>query len=202
MKSYIVLFSSLIAVSFAKPLTSPCGEWEMKAEDGNFKVYVRQCEDSPIKELKVVDLFKGDFLKLAKEVADINFTTKVSKSCTEAKIIKPIDAKSSIQYFYFSMPMGVSDRDIVLKNTVTLQGNKLRSVSEVNTSGIVPEKKGVVRLVKSKSSYAFDKLADGSIQMEYIALTDPNGNFPAWIVNWLATKEATKMGIKIKELAK
>jgi START domain len=202
MKTYLVLFSSLLILSFSIPSNPPCGEWELKAEEGSFKVYVRQCDNSPIKELKVVDKFKGDFAKLAKEVAHISFTTKVSASCTEAKIVKPIDAQTSIQYYYFKMPIGISDRDIVLKNTTIVKGNKLRSTSEVYPTAEVPEKKGVIRLVKSRSAYEFEKLSDGNITMLYTAFTDPNGSLPAWIVNWVATNETKKMSAKIKELVK
>ena len=177
----------------------PCTGWKLHIENRNAKVFVRDCADSPIKEFKVTDTFFGNFEALAKVMQDIETTKNISDNCTEAKILKTLDPQNSIRYFYFKLPL-LSDREVITKSTITIQPKRITCVSNVDESEQVPLKKDVIRLRQAYASFTFDKLDDGTISMEYIARTDPNGTIPAWFVNALAGREALKMLNKLKRL--
>ena len=177
----------------------PCTGWKIHIENRNAKVFVRDCADSPIKEFKVTDTFFGNFEALAKVMQDIETTKNISDNCTEAKILKTLDPQNSIRYFYFKLPL-LSDREVITKSTITIQPKRITCVSNVDESEQVPLKKDVIRLRQAYASFTFDKLDDGTISMEYIARTDPNGTIPAWFVNALAGREALKMLNKLKRL--
>ena len=177
-----------------------CKDWKIKEDKGTLKVYVRECPDSPIKEFKVNDKFKGDFSKLVAEMESPEVVKKMSDYCTEARDIKVLSEHESVQYYYFDMPMGITDRDVISKITKYKTANSFKSITENYPSNSVPVKKGVVRLDKVRTTFYFEKQADGTILMEYIGRTDPNGWIPAWLINYLAQKEATKIVAKIKKL--
>ena len=196
--SKTIFFLALSQISFAQD--KGCSEWKLKEENGNFKTYVRECDDSPIKEFKVIDRFKANFETLVTTMNNVNTTKAISETCKDARIVKVIDKNTEIHYFYFDLPMGLADRDMISKFTFYSTDKTYFCSSEVYQESLVPSPKGVVRLNKAKATFAFEKMDDGTVRMEYIARADPNGWFPAWLVNMLARKEARKMIDKLKVL--
>ncbi len=194
----LILFSFLNHVK--SPTNMMCGEWARYTQKGECHVYMRQCPDLPIKEFKVLDRFYADFDKIIKVMENPNTTQRISETCTEARIIKPLNANEIVQYFYFDMPMTITDRDILTKNTSYQTPTSYKSISEIYTDPSVPERKGAIRMKNARSSFYFEKQNDGSIKMEYTARADPEGLVPAWFVNLLAGKEAIKMTEKLKKL--
>jgi START domain len=198
---YISFFLMLVFNATAQYQPEPCSAWKKADERGNTKVYVRECDDSPIKEFKVNDRFTGDFDKLVKIMMAPHVIKLMSDRCVEARDLKKLSDNQVIQYYRFDMPMGVTDRDVISKLTVWQTPTALKTLSEsVYQDELEPLKQGVIRLQSVRTSFYFEKQADGTIFMEYTGRTDPNGSIPAWLVNFLATREARKMVEKLKEL--
>ena len=200
MKNTLYISLILLTVNTAFAQYEPCSAWKKADERGNMKVYVRECDDSPIKEFKVNDRFIGDFAKLVKVMDDPNTIKILSDKCTEARDIKSVGENKTIQYYYFDMPMGVTDRDVVSSLSIWRTPTAYKTLAESVSEELVPLKQGVIRLQKVKTSFYFEKQEDGTIFMEYTGRTDPNGWVPAWLVNMLATREARKMVEKLKVL--
>jgi hypothetical protein len=198
---YLLFVIALTCTSFTHyDNNEPCSVWKRADERGNMKVYVRECDDSPIKEFKVNDRFVGDFDKLVKIMDDPGTIKILSDRCTEARDIKTLAPNQTLQYYYFDMPMGVSDRDVVSKLTIWRTATAYKTLAESVSEDHVPLKKDVIRLQKVRTSFYFEKQSDGTIFMEYIGKTDPNGWVPAWLVNMLATREARKIVDKLRYL--
>lgn len=198
---YFFCAMALIFTSFTYNDTDePCSAWSKADDRGSLKVYVRECPDSPIKEFKVNDRFVGDFTKLVKVMDDPNTIRFLSERCTEARDLKSVAPNQTIQYYYFDMPMGVTDRDVVSKLTIWKTPTTYKTLSESTSDELMPAREGVIRLKKVRTSFYFEKQNDGTILMEYVGRTDPNGWVPAWVVNMLATREARKIVEKLKAL--
>ncbi len=194
--SFFLLISHTIFAQY-----EPCSAWKKADERNSMKVYVRECDDSPIKEFKINDRFIGDFEKLMKVMDDPQTIKVMSERCVEARDIKRLSANEMIQYYLFDMPLGVTDRDVISKLTIWRTPTVYKTLSEsFNEDNLVPLKQGIIRLLKVRTSFYFEKQADGFIFMEYMGRTDPNGWIPAWLVNFVATREARKMVEKLKNL--
>ena len=200
MKSTLLLLFFSFFNHFNPPSNLGCSEWARYTQKGDCHVYMRQCSDLPIKEFKVLDRFYADLDKIIKVMEDVNTTRRISETCTEARIIKTLNANEVVQYFYLDMPMTITDRDILTKNISYQTPTSFKSVSEVYNDPSVPERKGTIRMKNARSSFYFEKQKDGFIKMEYTARADPEGLVPAWFVNLLAGKEAIKMTEKLKKL--
>lgn len=198
MKITLLFILSLFSFLYS-PTESPCGEWTRYTQQGSTHVYVRQCPNSAIKEFKVVDKFYADFNKIIKIMDDVETTRRISNNCTEARITKVLNASEVVQYFYFDMPVGITDRDILTKNITYQTPTAYKSISEIYSDPSVPERKGTIRMKNARSTFYFEKQPDGSIKMEYTALADPEGWVPTWFINFLAGKEALKMTDKLKK---
>jgi len=199
MKLYIqffVVLSTLVLI----PYSVLSANWKLKTADGSFKLYIRESENSPIKEIKIVDKFKGDFKKLTILMNDIETNKKILPSCIDAKLLKDIDVHTSFQYFYFKMPMTVTDRDIVCKIFIYSTDSTYSLTSEAVETKLAPPKKGIIRILNAKTSWTFKKNLKGEITMEYTGLADPNGSIPAWLVNFFAIREAESAIERFKKL--
>jgi hypothetical protein len=202
MKQLLLHIAFLSATLMLHAQSAPCGEWKNHSVKGSCKVYVRECPDSPIKEFKVLDEFSGNFETLRKVMDDVQTTKRISDNCKEAVLLKKLNNNTVLQYFYFDLPIGISDRDIVSKNTTYETPTTYISISEVYKDYEMAIKEGVVRLTNVRSSFYFEKLPNGNIKMEYIARADPNGWIPALLVNMLAGSQARKMVEKLKEMVR
>ena len=143
--SIITLFSLIFTSNaFAQ---DNCKEWKLKESKGTLKVYVRECPDSPIKEFKVNDKFYGDFDKLILEMEKPEVVKKMSDYCIEARDLQHINAHESVQYYYFDMPIGITDRDVISKISRYRTATTFKSITENFPSDLVPTKKGVIRQI-------------------------------------------------------
>ena len=197
-----VFLSPIIAQKLAVQASSQASakEWKLFEESGEHKIYVRENAASSIKEFRVVDKFEGNFDVLVKTLGDVQTTKHLSENCTEARLVKTFDGGATLQYFYFKMPLGVRDRDILSKVKSEKTDSTYILHSEASSESDVPQKSGVVRLTNSLSSFHLKKLSGGFIGFEYTAFADPNGHIPSGIINSIAQKEARNIVEKLKKL--
>jgi hypothetical protein len=54
--------------------------------------------------------------------------------------------------------------------------------------GMVPEKKGIVRISRSTGKWTIMPEGSGQVKVEYTLHVEPGGNIPSWMVNMFATE--------------
>lgn len=190
----------LISILFQSTENKKSNEWETKINELNYQVLVRESDISDIKEIKIVHRFKGNFKKLMVALNDIETNKKLFNSCTEARLLKQIDVHSSYQYFYFKMPLTISDRDIISKVTIKNTDSTYSLVSSSVDSKMIAFKSKVIRITQANTSWQFKKTRSGDIHMEYYASADPKGKIPKWVVNAFAIREARISIDKLKKM--
>ena len=190
----------LISILFQSTENKKSNEWETKINELNYQVLVRESDISDIKEIKIVHRFKGNFKKLMVALNDIETNKKLFNSCTEARLLKQIDVQSSYQYFYFKMPLTISDRDIISKVTIKNTDSTYSLVSSSVDSKMIAFKSKVIRITQANTSWQFKKTRSGDIHMEYYASADPKGKIPKWLVNAFAIREARISIDKLKKM--
>ena len=198
----LLLLLTVFAVTTVFAQSPDCKEWQLKTDEGNYKVYTRACKSSSIKEFKVLDKFPGDFKKIIEIFNDVESNKKLSESCVESRLLSRPDEHTHLEYVRYKMPSGVRDRDIISHVTTKTTDSTFSLQSNAVDDKSVDRKKGTVRLTNARTSFFFKKKSDGTIEMEYIAFADPNGFDPAFIVNSLTKKEARMLVDKLKVLVK
>ena len=80
----------------------------------------------------------------------------------------------------------MKDRDVLAHVKWQQDENTLAvSMQSEATKGILPENKGIQRLVNARTTWEFIPQADGSVEVSNWAHIDPGSNLPAWITNML-----------------
>ncbi len=169
-------------------------DWKLKTTKGNLKVYTRKNENSDVKEIRITTSINAPLTKVLEVLNDVSKYPKWVFKCMEAKKVK---VNSSFDYVYYSkydFPFPFVDRDIVVHSNQweDEKNGVLYSHSKATTSDMFLEKKGVVRITLLDAYWKITPQKDGTLAVDYIALTDPAGKLPSWIVNLGITKGSTE----------
>lgn len=165
-------------------------DWKLKTSKGNLDVYTRKNKTSNVKEIRIRTSLNASLENVSKILDDVSNYPKWVFKCMEAKKIK---INSSSDYFYYAkydFPFPIVDRDIVVhtKQWKDEKTGALFSNSKATTLATSPEKKGVVRITVLDAYWKITPKSDGTLDIDYIAKTDPGGKLPAWIINLGITK--------------
>ena len=165
-------------------------DWKLKTTKGNLKIYTRKNKNSDVKEIRITTSINAPLDKVLTVLNDVNNYPKWVFKCMEAKKIK---VHSSSDYIYYSksdFPFPFTDRDIVVhsRQWKDEKTGVLFSHSKATTSDLFPENKGVVRITILDAYWKITAQTDGTLDIDYTALTDPAGKLPPWIINLGITK--------------
>ena len=181
---FFAFASNIFAQNFAK------SDWKLKTEKGNLKVFTRDNSESEVKEIRIQTSVNAPIEKVLAVLNDVsNYKNWVYKSI-DSKKVKII---SKNEYYYYSLsdfPFPIADRDLVIhsrqwKDEKTgIYHSQSKAISDSN----VELKKGIIRITEFDSHWKIIPQADGTVAIDYVALTHPGGKLPVWVVNLGITK--------------
>lgn len=183
--SFLFFFTSDInAQNFDKK------DWKLKTTKGNLEVYTRKNKGSNIKEIRIKTTLHAPLEKVLDELNNVSNYPKWVFKCMEAKKIKVDSSYDYTYYAKYDFPFPIADRDIVVhsKQWKDEKTGILYSHSKATTSDLFKEEKGVIRITILDAYWKISPQSDGSLAIDYIALTDPAGKIPSWIINLGITK--------------
>lgn len=173
------------------PVASVFGQssWKLTTEKDGIKVFSRTVPDSKVKALKVECVLKTTLSQLVTLLLDVNETHQWvyhTKTCVLVRKVSPSDI-----YYYseVSLPWPMENRDFVAHIRVFQDPKtKIVTVDAPAVSGIVPVKKGIVRISNSIGLWKIVPLDQNLVKLEYSLQVDPGGIIPAWMVNTFAAQ--------------
>lgn len=159
-------------------------EWRLHTTHKGMQIFTRPNANSGIKEVRVKMTMKGttdDLLDVFDHVP--GYTKWVYKSYN-AKLLKRVSKDEFYYYIAFDLPFPASDRDVVVHSMKWIDA-KTGSIhtKSVSAPDYMPEKSGMVRIRDFQSTWKINPAGEGIMSIDYIAVTDPAGSIPAWIVN-------------------
>lgn len=91
-------------------------------------------------------------------------------------------------YMTFHGIWPVSDRDVVLKNSLSQDANGAITLHSREAAGEMPKQEGYVRIPELDNSFVVTALADGWTRVEFSTFVDPGGKVPGWLANLVSNK--------------
>lgn len=164
-------------------------QWKLREEKEGLKIFMRSVPGSPFKALRIETTLTGSLSRITGAIFDMNGSEKwvyASKYCHLIKEISPINL-----YYYaeVDMPWPISDRDFVAHIKATQnRESKIVSIRSYNLPGMIPDKKGDVRVTRSVGLWQLFPLSKYQTKIIYELEVDPAGSIPAWLVNLCATQ--------------
>ena len=119
--------------------------------------------------------------QIAAWIAAVHTFVDWQHNCEEARRIRSQDG-FAVAYNRIDSPWPVSDRDVVLRSTLSdLEGGGIRIEFHNTTDADVPEVDGVVRMPRLIGSYDL-RPVEGGTRVVYTLDSDPGGSLPDWLV--------------------
>ncbi|WP_353721280.1 START domain-containing protein [Dyadobacter sp. 676] len=164
-------------------------EWRPAAAREGIKVYVKTIPGSKIRAMKAecaLEATTGEVIALLMDVKAAERWVCHTKSCT---LVKAVSDKELYYHTEVSLPWPLDNRDFVTHLKVTHDDRSgIVTVDAPAVPGIVPVRKGVVRIGRSVNRWIIRPSPDGSVWVEYMLQVDPGGNIPAHVINMFACR--------------
>ncbi len=195
-------FLFLITLFFISPIFAQ-KDWQFQKDTKGIEVYYRDSDDSFIKELKMTTVMDGSLSAVYSVLNDLPLYTTWIYGCDYAELVaRPSDYEMHY-YAITDFPWPMSDRDYVIKSTMT-QDPETRVVSSTSIAvrDARPKKKNMVRLDDMKITWKMTPLKDKKVRIDYYLKSDPGGNIPAWAVNFALDRGPMQSMLRFKKLLK
>jgi len=183
----ILLLSFMLVL--AQTLVFGQNAWKLNTDKEGIKVYTSEFAGSNVKAIKVECEMDASATQLVALLMDVNTSADWVYRTKSCKLIKQVSPSELYYYSEVNMPWPVSNRDFVAHLVVSQ--NPVTKTVEIDgpaVPGMVPEKKGVVRIDHSMGKWTIIPIDPDHIRVEYTLHTEPGGSLPAWMVNMFAAE--------------
>ena len=121
-------------------------DWTLKRDRDGIKVYTRSIEGSEHKAVRAEMIVQASINALVGLTMDTSPCPKWAALCKRAEIVRKESETEYYVHTFNDLPWPVKDRDVVAKVTWSADAQGSISMAAKLVSGLVPEKKKVVRL--------------------------------------------------------
>jgi len=195
--SAISILSLLIMNGFAQE-----PEWKLEKEKNGISVFTREVGGMKIKEFKANTVINSKIEFLVTMVLDVNEYNKWIDNIKSAEVVKKNSEDDLYIYSEVALPWPFDNRDIVTHDIISRdRATGVVTITITGVEGIVPEKKGVVRMSESGGFWQFTPKKDGEVAVIYQYLADPGGGIPDWLVNMFLVDGPFKTLENMKRIA-
>jgi hypothetical protein len=181
--AFVAFTLGLAAVASAQ------GTWKVVDRDRGIVVDTRAEPGRDLPTMRGRGVIEGEVNHVLAVVLDERGATEWAEGADRCKLLRRIDARTSLIYTYTDTPWPVSDRDIVMRRTIEVikPGAEYR-VRLLCAPRELAQVEGVIRVLDCDSHFYLRKESASSTFMEYQVNLDPGGSLPDWLIRWAAKK--------------
>ena len=181
---YKLLNLFFLAQLLSSPLVAQ--SWDFVKEQDGIKVYTRQEVGKPLKAYRGTATIKAPAEKVFALIEDVNHTEWWEASLSQIKVLAYEKNKMARYYLVYDSPWPVTDRDLCVDVTVTIDPiKKVYQVTAVPLTGVIPENEECVRIKDYRQAWTVSASGPNLSDVIVEGYADPVGNIPAWISNML-----------------
>jgi hypothetical protein len=173
--------------------------WKLVSDKEGIKIYTSEMPDSKVKAIKVECEFNATPSQLVALLMDANTSADWVYHTKSSTIIKQVSPSEIYYYSEVNMPWPTANRDFVAHLTVSQNPiTKVIVIDGPAVQGMVPEKKGIVRITNSLGKWTITPFGLDQLKVQYTLHVEPGGSIPAWMVNMFATEGPQQVFKEIK----
>jgi hypothetical protein len=163
--------------------------WKLQKNKDGIQVYSAEFPDSKIRAVRVVANYDASPEKIADIVMDIDISMEWISHLKSCYLIQRVSQNELYYYAEVKLPWPVLNRDFVahLTRVENVQTGTI-TIDGPAVAGLVPEKKGTVRINNSLGKWIITPLDSNQVKVEYVLHVDPAGSLPSWLVNMFSSE--------------
>jgi hypothetical protein len=158
--------------------------WNFIKEKDGIKIYTRKETGKSLKSYKGVTDVNAPAEKVFAMIEDVNNTDWWDKNLNQIKVLKYEKNKRAQYYLVYDLPWPVTDRDLCVNVTVTL--DPVTGEGRVMAGplhGVIPEKNDKVRIRDYRQIWTVIPAGTNMCHVILEGFVDPAGSIPDWISN-------------------
>lgn len=174
--------------------------WNFIKEKDGIKIYTHQEAGKVLKSFKGVTDIKAPAEKIFALMEDIKNTDWWDKNLTQIKVLLYEKNKRAQYYFVYDLPWPVTDRDLCVDVTITIDlVTGVRKIYAVSVPGVIPERNDMIRIKDYRQTWTIIPVSKEMTHVELEGFIDPAGSIPDWISNMLIIDSPFKSIMGVKE---
>lgn len=166
--------------------------WRLVKNDKRheIKAYVKNDEGSNIRSFRVEAYFDAPIEALTRVQADVDNYARWYFLVLESKLLRKVSDKELIFYMVHDAPVGLADRDVVMKATIEPMTAKKPYIviKMVSLPDYMPTQKPYERMIAENYVVKLTPQGKNRTLLESEGFIDPGGVSPAWAVNFVQGK--------------
>ena len=164
-------------------------DWTIVKNDRlhNIKTYIKQEDGKQFRSFKVEAMLDGSLERYVRLVTNFDDLKRWSWQVKESKLLKKVSATEYYVYVVHNTPVGIPDRDVVLRMTFEPPTANKPHLTVITTSvpSYIPPKPPYIRMQAEDMVSKIMPVSKDKIQMTTEGYIDPSGNMASWAINFV-----------------
>ena len=202
---FLLLFLPAIgskADLMALPKTATENNWQQALDKEGIKVFTRPREGSCIKEYRGVVKVDASASQLVAILKDNAIAPQWMYHTKKCELVRGISDMEWENYYQYSFPFPVSNRDMAVKFSMIQGADKKVSLHMVSVPDIVEQKDGFTRVMHAEGGITLTPQGDGKTEVAYTFFVNPAGYIPVFLINTFITESPYNTLSHLRELLK
>ena len=180
-----LFFSVFLFVSFCSAQEG----WKERLNKDGIRVLSKPVAGSKLNTIKVECEIPARLSQLVSVILDVNTSAEWLYSTKTCSLVKQVSPSELYYYSEIDFPWPATNRDFVAHLRVSQNAaTKEVMIQGNNIAGMVPEKRGVIRMLHSSGKWKITPKEKNMLSIEYLLQAEPAGSLPAWVTNLFDTK--------------
>lgn len=194
----------LVLSTLCLPVLSWADEdgWTLEKDEDGTQIHSRAVDGWEIREIRGRARFEGRLSSLVAVLEDGEAAPRLNEFVEHWAVLhRDSDTRYQV-YAQTDMPWPLKDRDVVMQREISQDAETgVVTIKDNAVPDVEPEKKGLVRIVRSHQTWTLTPNADGTVSIELRMLSDPAGPIPSALINALSVGTPFKTIAELKALA-
>ncbi len=183
----VILLSMLLpAVSFSQDEEG----WELAKEKDGVRVYLRDRDDSPIKEFRAVGNVQSSMSSIVALLIDAEAAPDWYNHVKEGELLGQQDNSSHVAYTALAFPWPFTDRDMISRFSYAKDPETGIVRMEVTSlPDYRPAGDKMIRITNIEGYWLLTPISDEEVEVQYQFFADPGGSIPGWLINMFIVED-------------
>jgi hypothetical protein len=200
MRRCMFRFSLTVILSLSVSYSLVAQSWDFVKEKEGIKMYTRKDAGKSLKSYKGVTDIKAPADKVFALIEDVYHTDWWDKNLTQIKVLLYEKNKRAQYYLVYDLPWPVTDRDLCVDVTVTV--DPVTGVGKITANplpGLLPECSDLIRIKEYHQTWTVRPVGKDLTHVELEGYVDPAGSIPDWLSNMIIVDSPFKVICGVRE---
>lgn len=182
------IFITLLLIFSAVTPSGPDGDWELRKEKNDIRVYIKEQKNSDIYMYKIITEIPEKPEKIYEQLVDFRENLKYMELVDSLAFLDHREKERYINYMRFDMPWPVKDREMVMEMKVKIRPEVIKLVSD-DLPGRIQSNGKLIQIVDFHEEWELRSVLDSAgTRIMVTGWIDPGGSIPVWVMNMFSVR--------------